>query len=238
MVNFEKTRWAENEFAQNYRDDADIYLPYRHQFIEVTKSIYLNFIGDKDSKAKILDLGCGDGFFIEEFLKTFSPSSITLLDGSPEMLEAAKKRLKNNANINFINTSFQELVKKKLIKGKFNFIFSSLAIHHLTYEEKKLLYIYIYKLLSKDGVFLNYDVVVHQSKKTEKYYLALWRQWIEKHPSGRSKMLLGIPEQYKKNKDNIPDTLKLQLETLENIGFKDVECYIKYGLFALFGGSK
>jgi len=238
MVKFKKTRWAESEFAKNYRDDADIYLPFRRQFIETTKSIYSYFNDSKSTEAKILDLGCGDGFFIQEFLKSFSSVSITLVDGSSEMLEAAKKRLDNNTNINFINSSFQELLKKKLLKGNYNFIFSSLAIHHLTFEEKKQLYRYIYKLLSKGGFFFNYDVVVHPSKKTEKYYLSLWRQWIEEHPSEESKMLLGIPEQYKKNKDNIPDTLKLQLDALEKIGFKDVDCYFKYGLFALFGGFK
>ena len=238
MSKFEKSQWIESDFTQNYRDDADIYLPFRSQFIVVTKSIYSYFNNVKDSDAKILDLGCGDGLFIQEFLKSFSPLSITLIDGSSEMLESAKKRLKNKTNINFINSTFQELLKKKPLKGNFNFIFSSLAIHHLGFEEKKQLYKYVYKLLSKGGLFLNYDVVIHPSKKNEKYYLSLWKQWIEEHPSERSKMLLGIPEQYKKNKDNIPDTLKLQLETLENIGFKDVDNYFKYGLFVLFGGVK
>jgi tRNA (cmo5U34)-methyltransferase len=238
MSKFEKTQWIESEFTQNYRDDAKIYLPFRSQFIFVTKSIYSYFNNVKSTDAKILDLGCGDGLFIQEFLKSFSPLSVTLIDGSSEMLESAKKRLKNKTNTNFINSTFQELLKKKSLKGNFNFIFSSLAIHHLSFVEKKQLYKYIYKLLSKGGLFLNYDVVIHPSKKTEKYYLSLWRQWIEEQPSERSKMLLGIPEQYKKNRDNIPDTLKLQLETLEKIGFKDVDCYFKYGLFVLFGGIK
>jgi len=237
MSKFEKTQWMENKFTQNYRDDADIYLPFRRQFFAVTKSIY-SYCNNKSTQAKILDLGCGDGLFIQEFLKSFSPLSATLIDGSSEMLESAKKRLKNKTNINFINSTFQELLKKKSLQGNFNFIFSSLAIHHLSFEEKKQLYKYIHTLLSKNGLFLNYDVVCHQSKKNEKYYLSLWRQWIEEHSSERSKLLLGIPEQYKKNKDNIPDTLKLQLETLEKIGFKDVDCFFKYGLFVLFGGIK
>ena len=238
MSKFEKTQWIESDFTKNYRDDASIYLPFRSQFIVVTKSIYSYLINVKSTEAKILDLGCGDGLFIQEFLKSFSPLSVTLVDGSSEMLESAKKRLNNKANINFINSTFQELLKKKSLKGNFNFIFSSLAIHHLSFEEKRQLYKYVYKLLPKGGLFLNYDVVIHPSKKIEKYYLLLWKQWIEEHPSDRSKMLLGIPEQYKKNRDNKPDTLKLQLETLEKIGFKDVNSYFKYGLFVLFGGIK
>jgi len=62
MSKFEKTRWTENEFSRNYRDDANIYLPFRSQFFEITKSFYEHFIS-QNIKAKILDLGCGDGLF-------------------------------------------------------------------------------------------------------------------------------------------------------------------------------
>lgn len=38
--------------------------------------------------------------------------------------------------------------------------------------------------------------------------------------------------------DNLPDTLDAQLESLEKVGFKDVDCYFKYGIFSVFGGFK
>ena len=50
--------------------------------------------------------------------------------------------------------------------------------------------------------------------------------------------LLGIPDQYKENPDNIPDTLESQLHALTAIGFQDVDCHFKYGIFSLFGGRK
>jgi len=86
---------------------------------------------------------------------------------------------------------------------------------------------------------MHYDVVSPPTEKLEKWYLSLWRQWIKKHPAKeRGKKLFGIPEQYKGNPDNIPDTLKTQLDALNKIGFKDVDCFFKYGIFSLFGGSK
>ncbi|MCJ7604359.1 MAG: hypothetical protein MUO63_23005, partial [Desulfobulbaceae bacterium] len=69
--------------------------------------------------------------------------------------------------------------------------------------------------------------------------LSLWQQGIENHPDQeRRKELLGIPHQYKENPNNIPDTLESQLEVLEKIGFREVDCYCKYGIFSLFGGCK
>jgi len=238
MTNFDETQWSDNEFSQNYRDDANIYLPYRHQFIEITKSLYAHFI-DSRCEARILDLGCGDGLFVQELLKTFSPANVTLVDGSSEMLEAAQKRLHKKRNTTFIKTSFQELLAGKSVNESYDFIYSSLAIHHLKFTEKKLLYSYIYKLLSSGGCFVHYDVVVPQSQIIEPWYLSLWEKWIKEHPDKEmGEKLIGIPRQYKENDDNIPDTLESQLEALKEIGFQKVDCYFKYGIFCLFGGFK
>ena len=91
MSKFEKSRWADSEFSQNYRDEANVYLPLRRQFIEITKSLYAHFI-DANIEASVLDLGCGDGLFIEELLKSSSPARVTLIDGSAEMLKHSDGR--------------------------------------------------------------------------------------------------------------------------------------------------
>jgi len=238
MSKFEKSRWAESDFSKNYRDDANIYLPYRSQFIEIAESIYEHFIS-QNLEAKVLDLGCGDGLFIQELLKSFTPAEVVLVDGSLEMLEAAKARLGNHPNINFTHADFQDLLTNDPLTGTFDFIFSSLAIHHLHSAEKKNLYEYIHRHLSPLGYFVNYDVVLPPSDNLEKWYLSLWRQWINEYPDKkRREELLGIPGQYRGNPDNIPDTLESQLEVLNVVGFKNVDCYFKYGIFSLFGGSK
>ncbi|MBI1810495.1 MAG: hypothetical protein HY035_09030 [Nitrospirae bacterium] len=43
---------------------------------------------------------------------------------------------------------------------------------------------------------------------------------------------------YKDNKDNKPDTLGNQLGALKKIGFKEVDCFYKYGIFTMYGGKK
>jgi len=164
MSKFEESRWTDSKFSQNYRDEANVYLPFRREFIETTKSLYAYFI-DANSETRVLDLGCGDGLFVEELLKTFSPTSITLIDGSNEMLEAAKERLEGKTNLNFIQASFQNLFAGELLNQPFDFVYSSLAIHHLPFEEKKQLYAYIYEILSPGGCFVHYDVVMPPQEK-------------------------------------------------------------------------
>jgi hypothetical protein len=49
---------------------------------------------------------------------------------------------------------------------------------------------------------------------------------------------LPVPQKYKNNADNTPDPLRPQLKAFEKIGFRNVDRYYKYGIFAMFGGSK
>ena len=238
MSKFEETKWADRRFSRNYRDYADIFVPFRNQCIEITKSFYGHFVS-QNAEARVLDLGCGDGLFIQELLKSFSPENVMLVDGSAEMLEAAKQRLGNRGTLNFTKASFQELLTKDPLNDIFDFVYSSFAVHHLAFTEKKKLYAYIHKRLSPGGCFVHNDVVRPSFDELEKWYFSLWRQWIKEHPAqeGREE-ILDTPEKYKADPENMPDTLESQLEALRTVGFNNVDCYFKYGIFCLFGGSK
>lgn len=240
MTEFNKSQWAKPEFTQEYRDSADVYIVERRRLLEILKSFYEHFIGNKP-KSNILDLGCGDGIVIYELLKIDNSIEATLIDGSEDMLNKAKDRLKDFGNLHFIRASFQEILNKDTVPQSYDLIVSSLAIHHLTMEEKTALFRTIYSHLNVDGCFLNIDVVLAPSDALEKWYLLLWKQWIDERKS-----FLGIEDsqfddiagRYKDNTDNKPDTLDMQLNALQTIGFKDVDCFYKYGIFTMYGGKK
>ena len=113
MTEFDKSKWAKPEFTQEYRDSADVYIVERRRLLEILKSFYGYFIGDKPN-SNILDLGCGDGIVIQELLKIDSSITATLIDGSEDMLNKAKDRLKDFENIHFIRASFQEILNKNI----------------------------------------------------------------------------------------------------------------------------
>lgn len=238
MAEFEKTRWADNEFSRKYRDGADIYIPFRWRFIEITKSLY-SFIFKNRKDITVLDLGCGDGFFAEELLKSFSPVAITLSDGSADMLQAARKRLNDRPGIKYIRASFQDIINAEKLTGDFDFIYSSFAIHHLSLSDKRLLYAKCYSILKPEGCLVHNDVIAPLSGRIETWYLRLWREWIDQYPDKEASAGMEvIPEKYKESHDDFPDALETHLDMLRKTGFTDVDCFFKYGIFALFGGFK
>ena len=238
MSDFDSSQWADSEFSQEYRDYANDYIQERFRQIEIVKSLYRHF-HHATRICSVLDLGCGDGLIMHQLLKVDDSIDATLVDGSLEMLEAAKERLAGFDRVQFVQASFQNLLTEDRLQTTFDFILSSFAIHHLETDEKKALYQYIYRHLNWAGFFLNIDVVLGPTQDLEAWYLSLWTEWIDANVDSPQKPdLLPIPQQYKDNPDNLPDTLSLQLQTLETIGFKNVDCYYKYGIFTIFGGSK
>ncbi|MFC1885303.1 class I SAM-dependent methyltransferase [Thermodesulfobacteriota bacterium] len=240
MTKFDKSQWTKPEFAQEYRDSSDVYIVERKRLLEILKSFYKQFISNKPNR-NILDLGCGDGIVIYELLKIDNSIEATLIDGSEDMLNKARERLKDLGNQHFIRASFQELMNKNTALQGYDFIVSSLAIHHLTMEEKTALFKTIYSHLNVDGFFLNIDVVLAPSDALERWYLLLWKQWIDERKSFlelEDGHYDDIIKRYKDNTDNKPDILAAQLNALQAIGFKNVDCFYKYGIFSMYGGNK
>ncbi len=95
--------------------------------------------------------------------------------------------------------------------------------------------------MKRGGYFVNIDVVLAPTGPLEKWYLSLWKDWIDERTwdlgleGGKFK---GIIRQYKDAEENKPDTLNAQLSALRSIGFEDVDCYYQYGIFTMFGGKK
>jgi tRNA (cmo5U34)-methyltransferase len=245
MTEFSKSHWAKAEFAREYRENADIYIVDRNRLLEILRSFYRHFMGYKTG-VNLLDLGCGDGIISSELLSIDASMTATLIDASEDMLIKAKENLKGFEKIQFIKASFQEIIdkdipSKDILSRNFDFIVSSLAIHHLDMNEKIALFKRIFSCLKIDGYFLNIDVILAPTEALEQWYLLLWKNWIEER-----KKSLGIEgnyyddiiQRYKTNKDNKPDTLESQINALKSVGFRDVDCFYKYGIFTMYGGKK
>jgi tRNA (cmo5U34)-methyltransferase len=240
MSGFNDTRWTEAGFSKDFRNAADEFILERATLIRTAVSFYEYFI--KDGKGKrVLDLGCGDGIITDELIKSDSAIEAVLVDASADMLTAARERLKGHKKAEFIESSLEGLIPGEKLAGKFNFVHSSLAIHHLEMEDKSALFNYIFKVLGPGGAFINIDVVLGPTDTLDDWYLDMWSEWLGLRGVGAigdEDTTFVKPKRCKDIPGNKPDTLADQLEALKSAGFKEVDCFYKFGTFAVFGGRK
>lgn len=238
MTDYSTSRWADKAFSEGYADRADAIIFERRRLIGILKSFYGHHYGGM-KRVPVLDLGCGDGTLTEELVKGFGNVLPTLMDASEDMLARAELRLGAAPGASFVRASFQEILAGEAAFPEAAFVFSSLAIHHLDKAEKAALFRRIHARMLDGGWFVNIDVVL-PPEGLEGWYLEMWREWID-----GQKHLLEVPDdgvditaQYKGNTDNKPDSLASQLRALFAAGFRDVDCYFKHGVFAVYGGRK
>lgn len=242
MTNFDQSEWKDSENVQEFVENADNYILERERQFKILGSFYNHYLKKKDDKIslKVLDLGSGSGRVTAEILKIDENAEVFLVDGSSEMLETAKSHLEYGNNMHLINKTFQDLIITDNFSADFDLIISSLAIHHLSKEEKYTMFKYIYNHLVDGGFFINMEVILPLSPSLEEWYLILWKEWIQENEIklGLEESFQHIPVKYKNNPDNHPNSLGYQLDALKRIGFKNVDCHYKYGIFTMYGGER
>ena len=239
MTDFDKTNWAKVDFSRNYLEKADIYIVERRRMFSILRSFMSHFLSSTDKH--LLDLGCGDGILTEELLEVDDSLSVTLLDGSDDMLAKARQRLEKFGDFRYVRASFQELLKKDILAERYALAVSSMAIHHLTLSEKIRLFNKIHALLEDGGYFVNIDVVRPPSEALDQWYMKLWQEWMDYKKAAlgvKDDPDVNIIERYKDLDENKPDTLETQLHALKDIGFSEVDCFYKYGIFSVYGGKR
>jgi tRNA (cmo5U34)-methyltransferase len=241
MTDFRKSAWADNRFAESYLDKAEIYVVERRKMLWFVTSLVSHFCG-REKPVTILDLGCGDGIVTHEVLKVNGNNAATLVDGGEAMLQKARERLGSYQNVEFVKASFQEILDGKTALGNYDACVSSMAIHHLDLSEKAALFRFIYEHLNEGGRFVNVDVTLAPAEELQEWYLGIWKDWMS-HMMAQYNVTDEVPEDViRRYQDpvsmNKPDTLQDQLDALNAAGFRNVDCYYKNGLFAVFGGKR
>ena len=239
MTKFADTSWSQSDKAKAYQDDAKHYLPERSLLLSVLVSFYRYFFKQGD-RARVLDLGCGDGIVSAALLCADPSIRLQAIDGSEDMIAAARERLSGLRVENLRVMTFQDLISDTAVLGPFDCVVSAFAIHHIDLLEKQALSRWVFRNLRSSGVFINLDVVLPSAPGHEEWYYNLWREWIERHQeeNGISKDFRHIPSEARTRPENHYDTLKDQLDALKKAGFAEVECHYRFGLFGIYSGMK
>jgi ubiquinone/menaquinone biosynthesis C-methylase UbiE len=194
---------------------------------------------------RALDLGCGDGFLAAPILDAWPQASAVLVDFSDTMLDAARARLEDRGDrvaivkADYGKAGWTEALGERQV---FDVIVSGFSIHHQPDERKRSLYAELFAMLAPGGLFLNIE---HVSSPTpwleEQFNEHLIDSLFAYHGTKGSKTREEVANELVRRDDkaaNILAPVELQCDWLREIGFQDVDCYLKIFELAVFGGRK
>ncbi len=194
---------------------------------------------------RFLEVGCEQGVLSAALLDEYPGAHGWVVDLSHELLGAARKRLQQRGRVELIKADFARPGWTHAIAAgaPFDAIVSALSIHVLPDTRKRELYAEVFGLLKPDGIFINIEHVASATRWTESvlddYMIdAIFGQAIKAAP-GRTRAEVAR-EYYAQAGSGAAALapLEVQCDWLREIGFENVDCYLKVSELALFGGQR
>jgi tRNA (cmo5U34)-methyltransferase len=118
-------------------------------------------------------------------------------------------------------------------------VVSGYSIHHQPDARKRELYGEIFGLLRSGGLFVNLEHVASASAWVESVHDTLFVDSLSRAQPHLARQ--EVEESYRGRPDkdaNILATVEVQCTWLREIGFTDVDCYLKVFELAVFGGRR
>ncbi|MBU1862442.1 MAG: class I SAM-dependent methyltransferase [Candidatus Omnitrophica bacterium] len=180
----------------------------------------------------ILELGCGTGNLSVRLLQKYSKANLTVVDVSPKMLAATRKKLEGfTQQISYREKNFTSFHSEY----QYDTIVSSLAIHHLEPKEKEQLFTSVLKMLKPGGCFYLMDCVKGQSRELDMLYHEKWLEHMRAHTVPNKEISEALR---RREEHDRCDSLPFQLGILKKAGFVDCDVVFKIYGIAVFGGQK
>ncbi len=178
----------------------------------------------KELNPAILDIGAGTGLLTALMLEKFPAAELTLLDISENMLAVARERFSDRKNVRYVVSDYS----RSELGGTYDIICSALSIHHLTTEDKCLLFHKIYAALKPGGMFVNADQADGETLFFRQQYLEYWNQFLRDGPLSETEHAEILKRRNSLDKN---EKLSVQLSWLHECGFSDVDLVYKNRTF-------
>lgn len=233
--------WNRKEKLSKYVGGVRRFFPLAVEQLDVISRIIEKF---NPSITTFLDLGCGDGFLGYYVYELYPEARGVFLDHSPEMIQKARKK-EADQNSEFVIQNFDDpdWYRTILTCRKFDLIIAGYSIHHIENEEKISLYRDIFELLNTHGIFLNLEHVssstpVVQEMFTELFLDGMFNYHVHTNDPKTREELEKIYQDPEHKILNKLESVENQCLWLKDIGFTNVDCFMKIFELALFGGTK
>ncbi len=167
---------------------------------------------------RVLDLGAGTGLLASLVRAAHPDAELTLLDGSARMLEQAQHAL-GTERTRFIVADLND----PLPPGRWDAVVSALAIHHLTDDEKRTLFMRVHETLVPGGVFVNAEQVIGPSPR----FTAFYERWHEARARAAGTDDAEWAGALERMAHDRCATVEDQLQWLRAAGFAQADCLFK-----------
>ncbi len=152
--------------ANNYMHHKEIYQAVKHLLAEQWEA----------RPFKLLDLGCGDAGFLAQALQGSVIQHYTGFDLSdPALALAAENIAPLGCRAELLNIDFMAGLAQT--EHRFDIIFTSYALHHLTQAEKAGFFQLAHRVLTENGMLLIIDIL-REPNETLPVYLDNYCQWV------------------------------------------------------------
>jgi tRNA (cmo5U34)-methyltransferase len=237
--------WSE-ETSTHFLDMADIYVPMRAE--QITTLVGL-IPAEADAAFTVVEMAAGGGALARAVLQAFPRCRYVALDGSSVMrahLEQTLEPFRDRVTVDHF--ALEETGWRTTLPTPLRCVVSSLAVHHLTDEQKRLLFIELGQRIEPGGALLLADIVAAATPRVEQVFA---RQWDEA-TRAQSLALHGDLSAYEAfhtdnwnyytpaGKDDLdkPSRLIDQLLWLREAGFQHVDCFWLAAGHAIYGGYR
>jgi len=224
-----------------YDAKMEIMHPNRRKMAEIVGAM-LPF--PTEAEITLLDLGTGTGFLAAHLLEIFPRAQVIAVDGATAMVQQAQARLGDKSRqLTWKTCSFQELAKNGDLP-ELDAVVSSFALHHLSADEKLVLYRALLPKLRDRGWFVNADILIASHIDIEARFQTLRQLGIQqrlREQTGEEKNLPAIAAELaelEKQDGDRPLQLDIDLSLLRQAGFRAVDCFWKETREAVWGGKK
>ena len=148
--------WAARDYVEQWAERQDSSESHRQEAFKVLAD---SMPFGRSAKINILDIGAGYGALTSFLLGEFPNAKAVCHDGSAEMLALGRKRLaKLKGRVKFVQCDLSKTGWSKMIKGPFDAVVSSIAIHNVReHEIIRSIYAETFSLVKPGGCFLNLD---------------------------------------------------------------------------------
>ncbi|WP_237087902.1 class I SAM-dependent methyltransferase [Paenibacillus crassostreae] len=219
---------------KKFDEVAQSYDQQRRQLIPCFDDFYgtaMMLVNLEKKAPKVLDLGAGTGLFASYVRQQYPEAELTLIDLSEEMINQARIRFGDDSKVEYIVADYTTY---SFGEKRYDAVISSLSIHHLSHQAKKILFHSVYKLLLDTGIFVNADQAAGSSSYFDNRYKQQWEEAILRN---------GLPTQVvesaiERRKLDINATVADQLLWLREAGFVETDCIYKNNEFAVFFSQK